>query len=508
MLLKARRHALQLTVELLVVFSLALAVSHYLSSHVGRSPGLVAGAAVDLGVVLLVSVPFMVWRLGRAVDAAAGAASRQARLAAANEAGEREQRDRNAVRAAIEEATGAADAANRSKSEFLANMSHEIRTPLTSILGFTDVLMEEGGASLAPEERRQTLATIRAAGTHLLALINDILDLSKIEAGRMSVECVETSLPEVLRDVCGILGPRCRGKGVTFEVKIASELPAMIRTDPTRLRQILMNLVGNAVKFTEEGSVGVEVRAECTGASSWLVIEVADTGPGITAKQASHLFQSFTQADTTVTRRHGGTGLGLIICRRLALLMEGGVVLARSEVGKGSTFRLELPLVPVAGSPVFSCLESGPGVAAPARGAPAPAQARLAGRVLFAEDGADNQRLIAYHLRKAGATVDLAENGRIALEAMEASEARGEPYDLLLSDMQMPEMDGYTLARTLRGMGSRTPIIALTAHAMADDRRKCLESGCDDFVSKPVDKARLLETCAAWLGRARCRAAA
>jgi len=402
-------------------------------------------------------------------------------------------------REALLKARSQAEAASRSKSEFLANMSHEIRTPLTAILGFADLLREDGDVALAPARRIETIDTIRNAGTHLLTVINDILDISKIEADKMTIERVATPLTAILHEVVSLIRPRAAGKGVTLTAALASPVPDSILSDPTRLRQILMNLVGNAAKFTDAGTVTITARAEPADDPSWLVIDVDDTGPGMTTEQADRLFQSFTQADNTMTRKHGGTGLGLTICRRLSALMDGGVTLVRTQPGKGSCFRLELPLEAAPGAAMVERLDA---VVAQANKAAAVPAATLTGRILLAEDGLDNQRLIALHLRKAGAAVDIADNGRIALEMIDQSEADTKPYDLLLTDMQMPEMDGYTLARTLRDRGSSLAIVALTAHAMAEDRQKCLDSGCDDYATKPIEKANLLTTCADWIGKA------
>ena len=391
----------------------------------------------------------------------------------------------------------AAEAASRAKSAFLANMSHEIRTPLTAILGFADVLREDDRNAIPPERRLATIDTICQAGSHLLTVINDILDLSKIEADMMTVEAIETPLLTVLREVEALMRPRAAGRGLMLTTTLLSPLPTRIKSDPTRLRQILMNLVGNAVKFTEAGSVSISAGAAEFDGRSRLVIDVQDTGLGMTPAQAGRAFQAFGQADETVTRKHGGSGLGLTICRRLSALMGGDVKLLSTEPGKGSRFRLVLPLEPVPGSPIASQFDGD-------ERAPAPAVnglASLNGRILLAEDGPDNQRLIALHLRKAGAIVDIADNGRIAMEKIDNAAGAGTPYDLLLTDMQMPEMDGYTLARTLRQRGSTLAIVALTAHAMAEDRDKCLSAGCDDYATKPIDKHRLRATCAAWMGK-------
>ena len=390
-----------------------------------------------------------------------------------------------------------AELASHAKSEFLANMSHEIRTPLTAILGFADVLRETDGQSLSTEQRLQTLDTIRDAGHHLLSVINDILDLSKIEAAKMTIEHVPTPLTSLLREVERVFRPRASCKGVRFVTALASPVPESILSDPTRLRQILVNIVGNAIKFTEQGSISITAQMAVDGEAGRLVIDVADTGEGMTPGQSERLFQAFTQADNSVTRKHGGTGLGLTICRRLARLMGGDLTLAQSAPGKGSTFRLDLPLIAAAGTRMVDGL--GNDAEASIRKALVTPVTKLAGRILLAEDGPDNQRLISWHLTKAGASVQIAENGVVALEMLEQAEACGEPFDLLLSDMQMPEMDGYTLARTLRQRASRIPIVALTAHAMSEDREKCLEAGCNEYTTKPIDKAHLLATCAKWM---------
>ncbi len=395
-----------------------------------------------------------------------------------------------------------AEMASYAKSEFLANMSHEIRTPLTAILGYTDVLRDELTVAVGSARQLDAVDTIRRAGEHLLTVINDILDLSKIEAGRMVIEEIDTSLTSLLREVDGLMQERVAAKGVTLRTTLATPMPDRICTDPTRLRQILMNIVGNAVKFTEVGSVAVEVRAVPARddfSGDRLEIAVTDTGAGMTKRQAEGLFQPFTQADASVTRRHGGTGLGLTICRRLAALMDGDVRLHSTRPGVGTTFVVDLPLVAADASTLVHSLHS---TSEPtAKGTASNAAVALHGRILLAEDGPDNQRLISHHLRKAGADVVIAENGAVALERVLAAIGDHTPFDLLVTDMQMPEMDGYTLARTLRARGVRMPIVALTAHAMAEDRGKCLAAGCDDYASKPIDRTALLTTCAHWLAQ-------
>jgi signal transduction histidine kinase/CheY-like chemotaxis protein len=403
----------------------------------------------------------------------------------------------------LKQARNEAEAASRAKSAFLANMSHEIRTPLTAILGYAELLAEGAGVDPDPETAQQTsqgsVETIRRAGNHLLAVINDLLDLSKIEADMMTVERVETPLVRIIADVESLCRARIDRSAVELSMVFATAVPDRIVSDPTRLRQVLMNLVGNAAKFTTAGKITVTVAAAERAGGEVLTIDVQDTGPGMTPEQAARLFVPFAQADESVTRKHGGTGLGLAISRRLARIMGGDVVLERSQPGEGSCFRFTLPLVKHPGD--SGSQEAG---AATSEGAPRRAAA-LRGRVLLAEDGIDNQRLIAFHLRRAGATVDIADNGAIALGMIERAAAAGTPYELLLTDMQMPEMDGYTLAATLRERGSRMPIIALTAHAMADDRRRCTDAGCDEYASKPIDKDRMVEVCAQWMGRSSTR---
>ncbi len=400
----------------------------------------------------------------------------------------------------LSEAMKHAEAATRAKSEFLANMSHEIRTPLTAILGYADLLHEDGDVSHAPQRRLDSIDTIRNAGQHLLTVINDILDLSKIEADKMTVETIDTPIVQLLREVKSLMRPRAHAKGIILNAVLATPVPDRIMGDPTRLRQILMNLIGNAVKFTECGSVRLTASVQQGPDAAKLVLQVQDTGPGMTPEQAARLFAAFSQADITVTRQHGGTGLGLTISRRLARLMGGEVSIAWTLPGKGSCFQLEIPLVAVAGSALvsdFDSVQSHQPIEANA------VSTTLQGSILLAEDGPDNQRLISFHLRKAGAEVSIADNGRIALGMIETAAASGKPFDLLLTDMQMPEMDGYTLARTLRQHGSTMPIVALTAHAMAEDRKKCTDAGCDDYASKPIDKLALLRTCAQWMNNAR-----
>ncbi len=413
-------------------------------------------------------------------------------------------REQLAVRAAeFEVLRDAAEAANLAKSEFIANMSHEIRTPLTAILGFAELLREQHADDPTAAERNAAVDTIATAGQHLLTVINDILDISKIEAGRMQIDLVEIDLPQLVREILALMRDRADTRGIRLYSKVVSTIPQRIITDPTRLRQMILNLLGNAIKFTDSGSVSLSIGLDGPPDHEMLSIEIEDTGPGIDPAQHRSLFSAFTQADSSLRRRHGGTGLGLAISRRCAELMGGTVALVRSEPGIGSCFRITLP---VREAPQTSYTDSldlrTPRCAATGK----PGAVALKGRILFAEDGPDNQRLIAFHLRRAGAEVDIADNGRIALEMFEAALDAGEPYDLVLTDVQMPEMDGLELAAELRSRGISTPIIAVTAHAMTEDRARCIEAGCDSYTTKPVDRLGLLTTCRDWLGATSDRA--
>ena len=394
------------------------------------------------------------------------------------------------------EAMERAEAASQAKSEFLANMSHEIRTPMTAILGFTDLLREDSHQGFSQENRLRTIDTITRASMHLMTVINDILDLSKIEAGKMTVESIDTHLVRVLQEVASLMRPRAIDKGLKLAVELQNPIPERIVGDPTRLRQILMNLIGNAIKFTEVGHVNIVVRTESEEQRVRLVFDVEDTGTGMSPGQVANLFTPFSQADTTVTRKYGGTGLGLTICRRLAEMMGGTVEIVRTAPGEGACFRLTLPLQPVTGTAMVDNLDIvRPTVSREVR----ESEIKLNGKILLAEDGFDNQRLIAFHLRKAGAVVDIAENGVVALEMIDKALNDETPYRLLLTDMQMPEMDGYMLARTLRSRNSLLPVVALTAHAMAEDRDRCLNAGCNDYTCKPIDKVTLLDVCQRWM---------
>jgi PAS domain S-box-containing protein len=402
---------------------------------------------------------------------------------------------RERAMALLLEAGARARAASRTKAEFLANMSHEIRTPLTAILGYADVLRTELSSAALTRESMFALNTIESAGQHLGMLIDDILDLSKIEAGRVELERVETSVADIANEVVGMMAMRAEAKGIGIRARLASALPSKVLGDPTRIRQVLVNLVGNAVKFTEHGQVELVVGAEDDrGGGERLVMDVIDDGPGIPPDRAARLFEPFSQADASVTRRHGGTGLGLSICRRLCDLMGGGVRILWSEPGRGTCFRVELPLVRVAGTKLVENL-----AATRCRPAPRLFEKKLAGHVLLVEDVVVNRALVTGILTRAGARVTAAVDGVDALSKVDELARSRQAFDLIVTDVQMPRMDGFALARELHRRGSSAPIIALTAHAMAEDRARCLEAGCSDHAVKPIDRVAFLETCFRWL---------
>ncbi|HKC49524.1 MAG TPA: ATP-binding protein [Myxococcota bacterium] len=386
---------------------------------------------------------------------------------------------------ALREAMLHAEQTTRVKTEFLANVSHEIRTPMTAILGFTEVLLEEARREHAAPGTIDALRTIQRNGDYLLALLNDILDLSKIESGRLEVERVTFSPVAVVREVERLMRLRAEAKGIAFEVEFDGALPEHVEGDPTRVRQILINLVGNAIKFTEIGEVRLRVKLRDEHLPAMLRFEVVDTGIGITAAERGKLFRPFGQADSSTTRRYGGTGLGLTISKRLTDLLDGTIEV-ESEPGRGTVFVVQIPAGNLEGVARIGATRS-----------PAAVEERttdvdptLSGTVLLVEDGPDNQRLIELLLRRVGLDVVTAENGQQAVERVQEARVSGRAFALVLMDMQMPVMDGYTATRILRRQGFDAPIVALTAHAMDTERSRCMTAGCDDFSTKPIDRAR------------------
>ncbi len=383
-----------------------------------------------------------------------------------------------------------AESANRSKSEFLANMSHEIRTPMCAILGFAEMLLLK-----SPEECAQIgcVQIIQRNSLHLLELINEILDLSKVEAGQMKVERVSCDLPVLLSEIISLIRPRAAEKGLGFGVTFSGPIPHVIQSDPLRLRQILVNLLGNAVKFTESGRIDMRISDEGgDGSNIVLRVEVIDTGIGMTPHQLERLFLPFTQGDASITRKFGGTGLGLTISRQLARLLNGDLT-AISQSGIGSKFTLKIEAGASAGVERLEGLTES--TLPPNSDQRIQTNMPLRGRILLVEDGADNQRLLRLQLEAAGASVASAVDGQIAVDL-----ATKQRFDLILMDMQMPVMDGYAATVELRRRGVTLPIIALTAYAMSEDHEKCMASGCTTYLSKPICEETLLRSVHKYLG--------
>jgi signal transduction histidine kinase/CheY-like chemotaxis protein len=386
------------------------------------------------------------------------------------------------VEAARDEALRAAQA----KSAFLANMSHEIRTPMTAILGYADLLHEEASS---PAQRSYT-QSIQRGGRHLLVLINDILDLSKIDAGKMALERIPCDPAQVIASALDMVAERARTAGLELRRELREPFPRVLLSDPVRLQQILVNLLANAIKFTETGEVRVEAFAERKqgehrqGDGARFCVRVHDTGIGMTAEQLDAVFRPFTQADATISRRYGGTGLGLSISQRLALLL-GGSLTAKSEPGRGSCFELSLDIG------AWDELELGPASVADAVARVEPRARRFRGRVLVAEDGPDNRALLTILLERRGLAVDAVENGRDAVECAMAAWRAGTPHDLVLMDVQMPHLDGLAATQRLKARAYPAPIVALTAQAMEGDRATCLSAGCDDYETKPIPPQQL-----------------
>ena len=472
----------------------------FLGGLLKAAPG---GQPVDLPVAIVRGVRIAARLAARGIEAESWARVQRTRIghlmaehetlkvahieATANAIEEHERRLRHEQeKMVIQQQCAAIEAANQAKSQFLANMSHEIRTPLTAIIGFAELLQEKSGKR-SDEERREYVNTINASAAHLLDLINDVLDLSKIEAGRMNVDKTACSVHEVVAGVLSLLRVRALERGLSLSCEWPDGIPSTILTDSLRLRQLLMNLVGNAIKFTHRGGVRLVCRLD--RASNRMAFDVIDTGVGIAPDKLAMIFNAFVQADDSVTREFGGTGLGLAISQHIAHAL-GGEITVQSSPGKGSVFTATIDSGPLGESVVTQV--SGPEDTFTPPSDEESRKVDLSGRhVLVVDDGSTNRKLISLFLREAGAEVMTAENGQVGLDM-----ARQRAFDVIVMDMQMPVLDGYATTRRLRELGVNTPIVALTAHAMSRDREKCLKAGCSDYLAKPVKSSSLLRAVA------------
>lgn len=386
----------------------------------------------------------------------------------------------------VAEARDKALEANQSKSTFIANMSHEIRTPLTAIIGYSDVLL---GSDQTAQERLQAINTINKSSQHVLHIINEILDLSKIEADKLEIERLMVSPVKMLKEVSSLMQLQADEKGLLFNINFKTSIPETIVTDSTRIKQILLNLFSNAVKFTDNGHVIIDV--SCEPEKQMMTFEVTDTGIGMTGEQCNVIFDSFKQADASTTRKYGGTGLGLTLSRQLAEMLGGGIVV-KSQPGEGSCFTVEIntgKLNNIHFVDNFDTFYEEDSITP----VPMP-QMAYSGKILLAEDTIANQELLGMYIRKMGATVSIANNGQEAID-----HALNENFDLVLMDLQMPVINGLDATRTLRAQGYSAPIVALTANASNTYRDECLDAGCDQFLTKPIDRTRFIQVVAGYL---------
>jgi PAS domain S-box-containing protein len=382
---------------------------------------------------------------------------------------------------ALSRAKEAAEFASRAKTEFLANISHEIRTPMATILGLVELIMEDRRIRTHAPDCVADLEMIRRNGAHLVGILEDLLDLSKIEAGKLPLRLAEIAPAALVAEVAASLRARAAAKDLEFAVVYATAVPEAVRTDPVRVRQVLTNLLGNAIKFTDRGSVRLEVALENGTA---LRFDVTDTGVGLTESELGRLFEPFYRAGAPAEGERGGTGLGLVISRRLAEML-GGSITVRSRAGTGSTFTLRLPVGPLEAASLVQPASSD-GEAQPAAHEPVASERLLGRRILLVEDNAANRHVTDLRLQLLGAEVEAVTNGQEALDRALAASAAGRAFDTVLMDMQMPVLDGYEATRRLRAAGYRGRILALTAYAMPEDREECLAVGCDAHVSKPI----------------------
>lgn len=385
-----------------------------------------------------------------------------------------------------------AEKSNLAKREFLANMSHEIRTPMTAILGYAESLAD----TASTPEQANAVSIIRQNGSHLIEIINDMLDLSSIEAGKIRIDRAHHCPRKIVSEVVKLVEPRAIEKGLDINVEYVDAVPTSIQTDATRLRQILINLLGNAIKFTDSGAIDLVVRFTPDSRHPRMQFDVHDTGIGMTAEQTAKLFEPFTQADTSTTRRFGGTGLGLAISKRFAQLLDGDIAVVKTKPGVGTLVRATIATGAATGSQLIGGPRATVDQLHHVDGTLA--SQPLAGcKIMVVDDSIDMRRLFSMILQQAGADVSFAEDGAEGLEAALDIYARGEQFDCILMDMQMPVMSGYEATARLRRAGYSGPVIAVTAHCMDGDEERCIRAGCNSYTTKPIEKTELIKLVAA-----------